>query len=1539
MSISKKVISIILTIIMLVTTCSAAFPVLATDNSDDDFSDELFVPQEENSEAYIVSEAVEKREENAKHFRMSDGSYIVAQYNTPVHYLDENGEWIDIDNTISEAEATTEQTELFGTDELYSTANGAENVVFAEKSNSNTIVSYEAKDYPISFNYQSAKNSQINVIEKTETHSGDEAFLTLTDITQDVLYEDVFADVDLQYIVSPTGLKENIILKSESAQNSFTVNYNIGELTAEVVDSNTINLMAGDEVVYTISAPYMTDANGEKSEAVTLTVEKNKNGKLRLVVGADESWLSAEGRAYPVVVDPIIETEKTSEDIVSTMVADASAYQNRSLYNMAERVVGGEKDYGICRVLCKITLPELKKGEMVVGAYFNVVNIEMDYNDHYTDKLQVNAHMITEAWNADTTKWTNQPDFAETVSDYDIFESGPNMRSFDITKMVKQWYDEPSTNKGLLLKSSVEDIEYIKANGHKATLYMEKNNSYTEAYPAIMIVYRNNKGLENYWTYTSLSAGGAGAAYINDYTGNLVFATNIISSSNELMPLSVDCVYNGYASDVKYTSGKDGSSLAVPGYGWRLSVQQTLLETEGDLNEKYPYVYTDGDGTDHYIYKNTEDDEPVYEDEDGLGLTLTVQKDGSTVTGYTLTDKKDNKLIFNKQGNLIKVENSNGNYNEFIYDSAGKKLQKMIDGAGRQFTVSYLVLSGSESDYIDYITDPYSRKISFTYNSGTLTKLDFEGETLASFTYADSANECSMLTAKDVNGYKLSFDYTAATGGKQVSYVTEYGKNNALGQKLGFRRHKYNATEIQSAGIDGVYGNGDDLITTYQFDNFGRTITSQLRTENGTDSVAGVYNYTDNSTTSLKTANKVTSSASMGANVVNLLNGGNCESVSDWTFGNGSAVTAEFGATSSNSYIGNKSVYVKNTAVNSSDSRSYLYQGVTGLKAGGTYTLSAYVKTKNLASVYSNGDSGAHIFLRYVNSQGAPVYSYSKYIDEETSENIDGGWRRISATVTLPDDVSSLRAYLSLKDATGVAYFDCVQLEEGDVANDYNLLTNAGFENYTDNLPDSWSATSNITSSEGISTVKHEGSRSMSIKGEAGKNKFVSQYVTVKGNPDDTYILSGWAKADAVEKSDNHEEARFQMTIQIVYNDGEGGTYTEYKTPAKFNAAIHDWQFTAQTFTLKSEDHPEYQPTKIRVVPVYYHQVNTCYFDNIQLIKDVAQSYVYDSEGNIVSVSANAEQKDNMEYDGEDDLKKYTDVLGNETTYEYDSNHNVTDVTAPGGMKSEFAYNEKGQQTASYIKNSDGTLVIKSETEYTDDGAYVENTTDANGYAVTYGYDLIRGVVNSVTNPKNVTTTYGYDIQDRLTSVTLGDTSVSYSYDGNRLESITYGTDTYSFVYDAYGNVVSTKVNGKPLSTNTYKANNGVLESTTYGNGDQSSYTYDTYGNLKAVKNSSGATRYSWHYDNSMQIRSHRDAVNTLKYNYSYDAIGRLYLQEILNNSTGEYLGSTQFTYDLRNNVTEIANNIGGRSTVQYYGYSAIEGKPETENYEKIIFP
>ena len=50
-----------------------------------------------------VYEDVSLREAIVKHFRLSDGTYVAAQYAYPVHYVSEEGTLEDIDNSLAEA--------------------------------------------------------------------------------------------------------------------------------------------------------------------------------------------------------------------------------------------------------------------------------------------------------------------------------------------------------------------------------------------------------------------------------------------------------------------------------------------------------------------------------------------------------------------------------------------------------------------------------------------------------------------------------------------------------------------------------------------------------------------------------------------------------------------------------------------------------------------------------------------------------------------------------------------------------------------------------------------------------------------------------------------------------------------------------------------------------------------------------------------------------------------------------------------------------------------------------------------------------------------------------------------------------------------------------------------------------------------------------------------------------------------------------------------------------------------------------------------
>lgn len=409
MKTARKAIAIFLVILTLFTTCSVSISAFATyeqatigNVTDGNVPGSEIEVDKEKKEAIILSEIIEKRDETEKRFVLSDGSFLVARYSQPIHYQNNDGVWIDYNNTLTETNTTTEQATLFGTDEIYSTNNQVENVVFAKKSNSNTLVSYEAKDYPISFNYQSANKSNIKIVEKKEELGGDDAFLILPNLTQEVLYENVFDKVDLQYFVGTNGLKENIILKDKNAQMRFAVNYNIGDLSAKAISKNEIHLTNGKDVIYVISAPVMYDVNGNSSSEIELDITKNKNGKLCFEIIPDENWLST--AVYPVTIDPSIIDAK--EYSISGICVNGTSTSTDNF-----TITHGSTSYALLDIQ-KIDANDFV--DHVVSAKLNLPVV----SGSVTASSRVYVREITGNWKSDDGITNTNPSVATTVEDY-----------------------------------------------------------------------------------------------------------------------------------------------------------------------------------------------------------------------------------------------------------------------------------------------------------------------------------------------------------------------------------------------------------------------------------------------------------------------------------------------------------------------------------------------------------------------------------------------------------------------------------------------------------------------------------------------------------------------------------------------------------------------------------------------------------------------------------------------------------------------------------------------------------------------------------------------------------------------------------------------------------------------------------------------------------------------------------------------------------------------------------------------------------------
>ena len=146
---------------------------------------------------------------------------------------------------------------------------------------------------------------------------------------------------------------------------------------------------------------------------------------------------------------------------------------------------------------------------------------------------------------------------------------------------------------------------------------------------------------------------------------------------------------------------------------------------------------------------------------------------------------------------------------------------------------------------------------------------------------------------------------------------------------------------------------------------------------------------------------------------------------------------------------------------------------------------------------------------------------------------------------------------------------------------------------------------------------------------------------------------------------------------------------------------------------------------------------------------------------------------------------------------------------------------------------------MQTSSEYDSTGNYVTAETNEQGSTTHYVYD-INGNVTSVTDADDNVTSYAYDSSGNLTSVKNGDSENSYTYSGlGSVSKITHNGFDYSFNYDVFYNLVSTKIGNVTVASHTYDSN-GNLTKTAYANGDYLEYAYDNYGNISVITGETG---------------------------------------------------------------------------------------------------
>jgi RHS repeat-associated protein len=1285
---------------------------------------------------------------------------------------------------------------------------------------------------------------------------------------------------------------------------------------------------------------YDSASEPEVSEQVNQEITKTNDGFL-LTVTADETYLKDPNRVYPVVIDPWIDVFNAKD----TFVSSSNTTTN---YNLLDYLsVGNNGTLGKTRTYARWDLPNIPNAR-VAGGSIGLYQYESGAD------IPVYLHRVTSPLDTSTVKWTTQPTFdASASSSKSGLVTGYNY--FSISDLIKGWYENTFPNYGVVLKYADAQEGTTGAKWFRSADWNRESTS-PVGKPKLVVSYRSKTllGITDYWEYTPDLFNGEGTTVVNVINGNMVYNLPVLSLPSKTGVFNLNLNYNS-------RSGFDDAF----GYRWNLNVNRKLIPNYDktiveyiDENgthfhfNKQQYdtgtTYSAPEGT-YFEFNSTADggyllknpnETLYYFDSTGRNTKIVDEKGNTTIYSFDGSSNRINK-ISERFGN-----ETTGRDLILTYDPTSKLLKKIIDFRGTEtvldYDYSYPVHRLASITYAANRTE--QKRISFTYDeshqlltvkdgNGNIGKLEYDSLSRVSKIIDPRSNEIfSELVYpspyetifKDSKGgktyYKNNGDLSLATinviekiedyQGTNPSRTLYDWKNNEIVKVTEPNKESGEANGPSTSANYDEKGNLESLTTstnevgTNQYDGKSNLIEQSTNTGLFMDFVydgksnllfstnhGGLTNYQ-----SYDNFGNVVSSTSASSSAFNLVLNRSFESLDASSLPVNWGMRAGGGYSSSTiSKYGNRSVKINLET----QGYRYLFQNVpiSTVITNKTFTLSGLIKTENVTGkgvqLVAYFKDASDQFIR--DSAGNLITYYTNPLKETRD------WINVSETFMAPSNTAYIQLLASY-DGAGSAYFDGIQLHQGDISLDYVSNENEGMELGTGTSLSNWTLNSLGTGDGKSSTQVKVGQFSARLTGASTSSRFIGQSVSAKGKSGDPLTISGWAYA-----SGSNTTGDFSLQVTFTYTDGTEGKFT-----IPFDKAlINQWQFIKKTVRATKDF------SSVKVYANFTNQTGTVYFDQVKLEeKSATQLSTYSPDGNFITSE--------------------TDELNQTTSYDYDSNGNQIGFTSAGGRKSQHAYDFQDQLTTV----TDIALTGQSNivTNYTyDQQGNLKTRIDPRGNVTQYQYNAIN-LLTQETDPLGKFIKYDYDSSGNLTRIEKGkDASVvskvesEYNLKNQLVEKWVHGQRTETWQYDFAGNLTGILLASGESYINTFDTNNRLIKvqepsgyqlenmienginvpthglRTSYsekinGSSFKTTFAYNTLQQLSSIETSTGEkAKFSFDQDGNQVHLSFMNSSDHLAFimYQAFDDAGRIVQQHTI----GHQSMDMNCTYDVDGNI------------------------------------